>query len=87
MPPRNKTHTFGSFSFDPDAFLKSWDHTLLPKTNDLRTAIVKAFNLGANDSYVYHAIASVTLAQVQAAIDQGSKMHVWYRDEDGRWVR
>jgi hypothetical protein len=56
--------------------------------NDLRTAVVQAFGLGKNDDYVYHATASVNLAQVQLAIDYGDAngMHAWYRDDVGHQV-
>lgn len=53
--------------------------------NDLRSAIVEGFNLPENDSYVYHAIASVTLSQVQAAIEAGTTNGLcdWYVNEQG----
>lgn len=56
--------------------------------NDLRSAILTTFSLLQNDSYIYHAIASVTLAQVQQAIEYGGKngLHAWYIDEDGKPV-
>ena len=55
---------------------------------DLRSAMMKGFGLAANDSYVYHAIASVTLAQVQDAIEAGRANGLcdWYQDADGHQV-
>lgn len=57
--------------------------------NDLRKAITTAFNLDENDHYVYHAIASVTLEQVQQVIDAGGAngLHKWYVDAEGKPVR
>ena len=50
--------------------------------------MIATFNLPEDDNYVYHAIASVTLAQVQVAIDHGavSGLHAWYFDREGRPV-
>ena len=55
------------------------------KGNDFRTAITRAFNLKEGDAYVYHAVASVTLAQVQRVIGHGGRngLLAWYRDGDG----
>ncbi|KIW00133.1 uncharacterized protein PV09_08311 [Verruconis gallopava] len=81
--------TIGSSHFDPVRFLESWNaSTRAPQNNDLRAAIMNAFGLKPTDDYVYHAIASVTLAQVQVAIDHGSAngMHAWYRDEAGQQI-
>ncbi|KAL8664536.1 MAG: hypothetical protein Q9202_002945 [Teloschistes flavicans] len=81
-----RAQTTGSSNFVPDAFFETWAkdaNALLPRNNDLRTSIISAFNLAQSDSYVYHAIASVTLAQVQEAIDHGAEngMHAWYPHE------
>ncbi|KAL8754826.1 MAG: hypothetical protein Q9199_004069 [Rusavskia elegans] len=91
MPPAKgpQAQTTGSAHFDPDAFLASWakdSKTLLPQGNDLRSSIIAAFNLAQSDSYVYHAIASVTLAQVQESIRHGGEhgLHAWYPDEAGK---
>lgn len=86
---RSKAETVGSRNFEPDRFLHSWDLEGLPVKNNLRSAIVQAFGLREDDNYVYHATASVTLAQVQTAIDHGDAngMHAWYRDEAGNQVR
>lgn len=80
--------TAGSSRFRPDEFLDTWDAKNVPQQHDLKSAIIQAFSLNATDDYVYHAIASVTLGQVQAAIDHGAAngMHAWYRDEAGDQV-
>ncbi|KAL8638562.1 MAG: hypothetical protein Q9228_004290, partial [Teloschistes exilis] len=90
MPPAKgpRAQTTGSSDFDPDAFFEKWaknGNALLPQNNDLRSSIISAFNLAQSDNYVYHAIASVTLAQVQEAIDHGAEngMHAWYPKEAG----
>ena len=85
----HRARTTGSAQFDPDAFFQAWaSRRTLPEGNDLRSAIVTAFNLPSNDHYVYHAIASVTLADVQQAIAGGDQhgLHAWYLGEDGKPV-
>ncbi|KAL8719494.1 MAG: hypothetical protein Q9225_003503 [Loekoesia sp. 1 TL-2023] len=91
MPPAKgfRAQTNGSIHFDPDAFFQSWigdPSALLPQNNDLRSSIISAFNLAQSDNYVYHAIASVTLAQVQEAIEHGAEngLHAWYPDASGK---
>ncbi len=84
-----RAQTTGSADFEPDDFLASWakdSKTLLPQENGLRSSIIAAFNLGQSDNYVYHAVASVTLAQVQDAIEHGSDhgFHAWYSDDAGK---
>ncbi|KAI4159580.1 MAG: hypothetical protein LQ342_006490 [Letrouitia transgressa] len=76
--------TTGSAHFDLDEFFERWvkeSESLLPK-DDFRSSIIAAFNLAQSDSYVYHAIASVSLARVQEAIDKREKngLHAWYLD-------
>lgn len=86
---QRQARTTGSAGFDPDTFFEKWASSdLLPKGNDLRTSIVAAFNLSPNDSYVYHAIASVTLSQVQEAIIIGGEhgLHAWYLNDNGEPV-
>jgi len=80
--------TIGASSFVPDGFLDSWTNESLPQNNDLRSSISQSFNLPENDNYVYHATASVTLSQVQNAINYGGAngMHAWYIDEEGKQV-
>lgn len=91
MPPTKgpRAQTTGSTQFEPDAFFVSWtkDSKALPSHgNDLRPSIIAAFDLAESDNYVYHAIASVTLAQVQAAIEHGGEngLHAWYPNEAGK---
>lgn len=76
--------TKGSARFDPDVLFEKWDRgqKTLPNENDLRSSIISTFELTPHDNYVYHAIASVTLAQAQTAIHHGagSGLHAWYHD-------
>lgn len=84
-----RARTIESAQFDPDAFFQRWaSEPNLPPDSDLRSSIIKAFDLPLNDHYVYHAIASVTLANVQQAISVGSQhgLHAWYLAEDGKPV-
>lgn len=87
---RHCPRTTGTSSFDPDALFGAWrdGRKFLPVNNDLRSAILTTFSLPQKDNYIYHAIASVTLAQVQQAIEYGGKngLHAWYIDEDGKPV-
>jgi len=82
--------TKGSSSFDADVLFEAWGdgHAPIPQNNDFRSSIIKTFNLPEDDSYVYHAIANVTLAQVQGAINHGagSGLHAWYLDNNERPV-
>ena len=57
--------------------------------NDFRAAIAAGFHLPADDAYVYHATAAVTLAQVQAAVAAGTAHGLcdWYVGGDGKPVR
>ncbi|KAK8024143.1 hypothetical protein PG993_012209 [Apiospora rasikravindrae] len=50
--------------------------------DDFASAIAVSFNLPPRDAYVYHAIVSVTLGQVQHVIGMGGAngLHTWYRD-------
>ena len=88
-----QARTIRSASFDPVRFFDTWPERsseLLPHDNDFRTSIMNAFGLKDTDNYVYHAIASVTLAQVQHAISRGGGengvLHAWYRDSEGKQV-
>ena len=91
MPPTLGpcAQTTGSSHFDPDEFFDSWAedaNTLLPQNDSLRSSIIAAFKLAESDKYIYHAIASVTLAQVQESIDHGGEngLHAWYPDASGK---
>lgn len=90
MPPsaRARPNVVGSSSFDPDQFIDQWDEAVVPRDNDLKQCIIRAFKLKPNDDYVYHAMASVNLDQVQAAVNAGgiNGMHAWYRDENRHQV-
>ncbi|KAL0264926.1 hypothetical protein SLS55_000880 [Diplodia seriata] len=90
MPPApTKPQIVGSRSpFDPDEFLSSWSAESLPQDDDLRGSLTKAFDLPPRDSYVYRAIAEVTLDQVQHAIGFGGQhgLHGWYIDDEGKPV-
>ena len=93
VPPGPKAGTVKSATFDPAQFFISWPERsseFLPQDNDLRKSIIRAFGLKDSDDYVYHAIASVTLAQVQHAVSRGAgengMLHAWYRDSDGKQV-
>ena len=85
-------YTIDAPKFDPDNFIDQWSKSELgaPKDDDhdLETAIRRAFSLPTKDSYVYHATASVTLAQVQKVIAAGSQhgLHAWYRDDEWKEV-
>lgn len=90
--------TEGSQSFVADALFEDWSygHHLLPENDDFRSSITKTFGLPEDDNYVYHAIASVSLAQVQHAIDvyknttkhgAESGLHAWYFDNEGEPVK
>lgn len=89
MPSRRKIpQTVGAAAFEPDKFFDEWNLEKAPQSNRLKDAITTAFHLKSNDDYVYHATASVTLGQVQAAINAGNShgLHAWYLFEDARQV-
>ena len=86
---RKKPDTVSSTSFDPDNFFEEWSPERVPQENNLQAAIIRDFSLKPTDDYVYHAIASVTLGQVQNAINHGAAngMHAWYLFDDAKQVR
>lgn len=92
MPSRvTKPRTVGSTTFNPGGFFTACsDGTIpaAPESNDLRSWVIKSYGLKEDDDYVYHAMASVTLRQVQQAINAGGQngLHAWYRDVDGKQV-
>ncbi len=92
VAPRPKADTVKSTTFDPAQFFNTWSErgSEFLQDDDLRKSIIRAFGLNDSDDYVYHAIASVTLAQVQHAIGCGAGengiLHAWYRDSDGKQV-
>ncbi|KAF2842614.1 hypothetical protein M501DRAFT_993343 [Patellaria atrata CBS 101060] len=81
--------TQGATSFQADAFFSNWSDDYVPKNNDLRASILKAFNLKSQDAFIYHAHSSVTLEQAQRALDFGrtNGLLAWYRDEDGNEIQ
>ena len=86
-----RARTQGASHFEPDALFEAWgkDKKCMPQDDDLRSSIISVFNLPHNDSHVYHAVASVTLSQVQEAIKHGGQagLHTWYLDDEGKAVR
>ena len=80
----------GSKTFSPDDFLEKWSRGDIeaPQNNDLQRAVNQGWQLKKDDDYVYHAVASVTLAQVQHAIGFGGQhgMHAWYSDDSGSQI-
>lgn len=88
---RGRAGTGGSSHFEPDLFFETWNKGLksVPDNDSFRSCIISMFELPHNDSYVYHATASVTLSQVQEAIKYGGKagLHAWYLDDQGKSVR
>lgn len=87
MVSQTGQRTEGSSFFGADALFEAWDngHCPVAHHNDFRSSIITTFSLPKDDSYVYHAAASVTLAQVQVAIDHGAEsgLHAWYLDSEG----
>ena len=83
-----KIQTLGAQVFDPDLFFENWQDGHLPRNGDLKASIITSFNLKPTDNYVYHATASVTLDQVQAAVNAGREhgLHAWYTSETGEQV-
>lgn len=53
--------------------------------NDFAGASRVLLGLPEHDEYIYHATASVSLAETQQAVDLGgvNGLHTWYRAEDG----
>lgn len=85
---RKGPYTIGASNFDPDRLstdgdLQSTIHEVLAK-NDLAEAIRRAFSLSKKDSYKYRATTTVTLEQVQSAVNAGpaNGLHAWYPREE-----
>lgn len=75
----------GAPGFDPatsvrDLDLRTTTLALLDDQNDFAAAIRTYFRIPASDNYVYHAITSVTLPQVQHVVRLGraNRLHDWY---------
>jgi hypothetical protein len=93
MASRKVVHCVGSPSFEPqklldDAGRQSQAYELLAK-DDLLSASRILLSLPDPDEYVYHAMTSVKLAEVQRVVALGgvNGLHAWYRAEDGSPVR
>lgn len=92
MPPPKKNFCVGSKTFKPsdtvDTAQQQAIHKLLFQ-NDLLNASRALFNIPEDDTYVYHATASVNLQQVQHVVSLGGAngLHAWYRSEAGSVVR
>lgn len=94
MPPPSKfVHCVGSPAFQPNKLIEDIDRQkqaldYLLK-NDLYNASRVLFQLPDPDTYTYHAMTSVKLAQVQHVVNLGgvNGLHAWYRNEDGSPVR
>ncbi|GKT92746.1 hypothetical protein Ct61P_10596 [Colletotrichum tofieldiae] len=84
------TYCVGSPTFNPDEYAKDTArreraNELLAK-DDLYGATVVSFNLPERDTYVYHAMTAVRLAEVQRIVSMGgvNGLHAWYRDDEGK---
>ncbi|KAK1986731.1 hypothetical protein LZ30DRAFT_685158 [Colletotrichum cereale] len=83
------TYCVGSPAFSPDEYAK--DAARRERANELLAnddfygAVVLSFRLPERDTYVYHAMTAVRLAEVQRVLAMGAAngMHVWYRDDEG----
>ncbi|KAL2209163.1 hypothetical protein CC79DRAFT_1332394 [Sarocladium strictum] len=89
MSARKIVHCVGSPSFQPQEAIKDTAcqdeaRQCLAK-DDLLAASRVLFSLPDPDEYVYHAMTSVKLAEVQRIVTLGgiNGLHGWYRAEDG----
>ncbi|KAH0524695.1 hypothetical protein TsFJ059_007171 [Trichoderma semiorbis] len=79
----------GSPSFAPDEVIEDAPRLQqareLLAANDLYNASRALLSLPERDSFTYHAMTSVKLAEVQHVVGLGdvNNLHAWYRDEDG----
>jgi hypothetical protein len=93
-PPGSKfVHCVGNPALVPDDLVQDAE-----RLNQAREHLTKDDLLGAskvllglpeNDTYTYHAMTSISLAQAQHAVNMGgvNGLHTWYRQEDGGAVR
>jgi hypothetical protein len=91
---RKFTHCIGSPSWRPDEFVEDEERQKEAEErlgqNDLLRAVAVAFRIPERDAYVYHAMTSVTLAEVQRVVGLGgvNGLHAWYPpNADGSTVR
>ncbi|KAH8886742.1 hypothetical protein GQ53DRAFT_796617 [Thozetella sp. PMI_491] len=83
----------GAPEFVPDqriADASARDRALeLLEKNDLKGAIESWFMIPSTSQYIYHAIGSVVLDQVQKAVEAGgvNGLHAWYRSETGETLQ
>ena len=88
-PARVPARCVGSPSFSPDEIIANQDKHQKAREhlaqNNLYEASRALLGFPAQDSYVYHATASVKLAEVQKVVNFGgvNGLHAWYRNEDG----
>lgn len=82
--PSQHPSCVGAPSFDPSALVRDADTRsktiALLDEDDFAGAIRTYFNIPVSDTYVYHAITSVTLPQVQHVVKLGAAngLHAWY---------
>ena len=87
------THCVGSPAFKPDDLIQDAERqkqaTELLAKDDLYGASKALLSLPEPDTYTYHAMTSVKLAEVQRIVAMGgvNGLHNWYRQEDGSPVR
>lgn len=90
VPP--KQGCVGSPTFDPAQQVRdegAREEALAHlRKDELQDAVRSWFKLPATDKYVYHAITSVQLAQVQEVVKRGraNGLHDWYRNDAGEAV-
>lgn len=86
-------HCVGSPRFQPLELIedpqRQQDALAQLAKDDLQGASRVLLSLPENDAYVYHAMTSVKLAEVQRITSLGgiNGLHAWYRNEDGSSVR
>lgn len=91
-PVAPKQGCVGSPTFDPEQQVRderAREEALAHlREDEFEKAIRSWFKLPATDTYVYHAITSVELAQVQDVVKRGGAhgLHDWYRNDAGEPV-
>ncbi|KAK4995369.1 hypothetical protein LTR28_000546 [Elasticomyces elasticus] len=75
-------------SFTPDKFFDNWQNGTLrpPYDGNFRKFILSSFGLPPSDTYIYKAVAEISLLQAQTYMDFGAqgRLHEWYRDAEGK---